>query len=367
MNSALSAPTSYGVNAFGGGRGRQRFQAMAALAKQAEAAGCSAVWTSELYSRSATVPMAVLAQATERVAIGSNIAYGVGRSPLVWAAEARDLDELSDGRLILGLGNGTPTMMANWHGVSGQSPAARMADLITVMRKLWHLHEGPVDHDGPFYTVHVTAGTDMAAPVRARLPIWIAGVNPVMIRTAGRHADGLIGHPMFTNDYVEQVVRPELAAGADTTDRSPDEITVMGIRMCSVDEDEELARRRAAYAIGQYAASRVYDRLFAVHGWSDAQLAIRAAARDRDADAVIAAVPDEAIDAIAVACTPRDFPDRLRSASTGFDHVDATVPPWGLTDEQTLEGTHRIVAGIESLLNSANPSESLNRRTEFVS
>lgn len=358
---------TYGINAFGSGRGPKRFDAMTALAKRAEAAGCTAVWTSELYSRSATVPMAVLAQATERVAIGSNIAYGVGRSPLMWAAEARDLDELSGGRLILGLGNGTPAMMTNWHGVDGSSPAERMTELIAVLRKLWHLHEGAVDHDGDFYTVHVSPGVDMAPPLRPRLPIWIAGINKLMIRTAGVSADGLIGHPMFTRKYVDEVVRPQLEAGAAAAGRSTDDIAVMGIKVCSVDVDEEVARRRAAFAIGQYAASRVYDRLFAVHGWSETQADIRAAVRARDTAAVIAAVPDAVIDAIAVASTPRDFPDRLRAASVGFDHVDATAPPWGVTDEETLAATEFIVDGIRDLLSPRSTSEPINRETESVS
>jgi alkanesulfonate monooxygenase SsuD/methylene tetrahydromethanopterin reductase-like flavin-dependent oxidoreductase (luciferase family) len=297
--------------------------------------------------------MAVLAATTHRVLIGSNIAYGVGRSPLMWAAEARDLDELSGGRLILGLGNGTATMMQNWHGTSGQAPAARMAELITVLRKLWRLHEGPVHHDGRFYTVHVVPGTDMSPPLRGHLPIWIAGVNPLMLRTAGRVADGIIGHPMFTADYVEQVVRPEIATGASQAGRAADQIAVTGIRMCAIDDDEEAARRRAAFAIGQYAASRVYDRLFALHGWSGDQLKIREAARERDSAALIAAVPDAAIDAIAVACTPQEFPARLHAASQGFDHVDATAPPWGLSDEQTLAATHQILAGIRILLSTS--------------
>jgi probable F420-dependent oxidoreductase len=363
MTAGPVAHTSYGINAVGSGRGRQRFDTMTELAREAEAAGCAAVWTSELYSRSATVPMTVLAATTSRVLIGSNIAYGVGRSPLMWAAEARDLDELSGGRLILGLGNGTPTMMKNWHGVAGEAPATRMAELITVLRKLWRLHEGPVHHDGRFYTVHMAPGIEMSPPLRARLPIWIAGVNPAMIRTAGRLADGLIGHPMFTTDYVEQVVRPELATAADQVGRRVDEIAVMGIRICAIDDDEDAARRRAAYAIGQYAASRVYDRLFALHGWSAAQQKIRQAARDHDADALIKAVPDATVDAIAVACTPRDFPTRLLAASQGFDHVDATTPPWGLSDAQTLHGTKQILAGLRDLLaRSAAPS--VNRKTE---
>jgi probable F420-dependent oxidoreductase len=363
------APTSYGINAFGCGSGRQRFDTITELGREAEAAGCAAVWTSELYSRSATIPMAVLAATTRRVHIGSNIAYGVGRTPLMWAAEARDLDELSDGRLILGLGNGTATMMQDWHGISGEAPAARMAELVTVLRKLWRLHEGPVHHDGRFYTVHVAPGTEMTPPQRAHLPIWIAGVNPAMLRTAGRVADGLIGHPMFTTEYVEQVVRPEIIAGAAKAERSPDSIAITGIRMCSIDDDEEAARRRAAFAIGQYAASRIYDRLFALHGWSAAQDKIREAARQRDAAALIAAVPEAAIDAIAVACTPDDFPARLGAASQVFDHVDATAPPWGMSDEQTLATTRQILAGIRVLLgrSSAPILNGNGKRAECVS
>jgi alkanesulfonate monooxygenase SsuD/methylene tetrahydromethanopterin reductase-like flavin-dependent oxidoreductase (luciferase family) len=360
--------TSYGINAFGCGKGRQRFDTVTELGLEAEAAGCAAVWSSELYSRSATIPMAVLAATTHRVLIGSNIAYGVGRSPLMWAAEARDLDELSGGRLILGLGNGTATMMRNWHGTSGEAPAARMAELITVLRKLWRLHEGPVHHDGRFYTVHVVPGADMCPPLRGHLPIWIAGVNPMMLRTAGRVADGLIGHPMFTADYVEQVVRPEIAAGAAQADRAAERIAVTGIRICAIDDDEESARRRAAFAIGQYAASRVYDRLFALHGWSGAQARIRAAARGRDTAGLVAAVPDAAIDAIAIACTPQNFPARLRAASQGFDHVDATAPPWGLSDEQTLAATREILAGIRVLLSGSSTSilNGSGKRAEVV-
>ncbi|MBB3605986.1 putative F420-dependent oxidoreductase [Mycolicibacterium sp. BK556] len=342
--------TTYGINGFGIGAGPARFASIAEVARAADDAGCSAVWTSELYSRSATVPMAVIAGATTRASVGSNIAYGVGRTPLVWAAEARDLDELSGGRLILGLGNGTPAMMERWHGVSGEAPAARMRELVTVLRKLWRLDQGPVSHEGRFYRVDVAPTADMAPPLRERLPIYLAGVNPMMVQVVGAVADGLIGHPMFTSDYLEAVARPALARGASTTGRSVDDIAVTGIKMCVIDDDEQTARRRVAFAIGQYAASRVYDRLFELHGWSAAQQRIRQAARDRDTEALIAAVPDDAIDAIAVACTPGQFGDRLRAASRGFDHLALTPAPWGLSDEETRATTMRIIAELRTLL-----------------
>ncbi|MBY8857334.1 LLM class flavin-dependent oxidoreductase [Nocardia sp. CA2R105] len=338
--------TTFGVNAFGVGRGPGRFETMAELAREAEEVGCAAVWTSELYSRSATVPMAALAAGTSTIGIGTNIAYGVGRSPLMWAAEARDLDELSNGRIILGLGNGTPTMMESWHGVPGEAPAARMAELLTVLKALWRLHEGPVHHDGRFYHVHISPTSDVPEPIRPEIPLWIAGVNKLMLRTAGELADGIVGHPMFTADYVRGPVADEIAVGAAVSGRDPGEVTVMGIRMCAIDEDVDLARRQAAYAIGQYAASRVYDRLFELHGWSAEQQKIRQAARDRDHEALIDAVTDDIVDTIAIVCRPAEFPAALARIPAGFDHLDLVPPPWGLSDHQTRAVNAEILAGL---------------------
>lgn len=348
--------TTFGVNAFGVGRGPGRFESMVRFARAAEEAGCAAVWTSELYSRSATVPMASLAAGTDTIRIGSNIAYGVGRSPLMWAAEARDLDELSGGRLILGLGNGTSTMMEAWHGVTGEAPAARMAELLTVLKALWRLYEGPVHHDGRFYRVHITPTADVPGPVRPEIPVWIAGVNKLMLRTAGEHADGLIGHPMFTTEYVRGPVAEEIALGAARAGRDPGAVTIMGIRMCAIDENIETARRQAAFAIGQYAASRVYDRLFELHGWSAQQRVIRQAARDRDTGALVRAVTDEMIDTIAIACRPGELPAALAGLPAGFDHLALTAPPWGLSDEQNHRTHVEILSGLREHLSAAAPA-----------
>ncbi|MCW2809773.1 MAG: flavin-dependent oxidoreductase, F420-dependent methylene-tetrahydromethanopterin reductase [Friedmanniella sp.] len=335
--------TAYGVTLLSGGAGPRRFTRGAEMATAAEAAGFDSIWTSELYNRSATVPMAVYSLATERVRVGSNIAYGVGRSPLMWAAEARDLDDLSGGRLTLGLGNGTATMMRDWHGVSGEAPAVRMEELVEVLRKLWKLHEGPVEHDGRFYHLDLKPTAGSSPPLQERLPIWIAGINPLMMRVVGRVADGLVGHPMFTAKYVHEVVEPELTASAESSGRSRGDITRMGILMCAVGEDEQVARDQIAFSIGQYAASRVYDRLFALHGWSAAQDEIRAAARAGDTAALIAAVPDEAIDAIAVACRPEELGRRVAEHARDYDHLALTAPAWGLTPDQLESATVQII------------------------
>jgi alkanesulfonate monooxygenase SsuD/methylene tetrahydromethanopterin reductase-like flavin-dependent oxidoreductase (luciferase family) len=340
----------YGLTVFPAGHGPERFRRAADLAAQADAAGFEAVWTGELYSRSATIPMAAMAMATTQVQVGSCIAYGVGRSPLIWAAEARDLDDLSGGRIILGLGNGTAAMMENWHGVSGQAPAARLEELVTVLRQLWRLDTGPVHHDGRFYRVHVVPTDDIPPPYRPHLPIWTAGVNTGMIRAAARVADGLVGHPMFTAEYVAEVVRPELDAAAAHAGRDRDDVALTGILMCAVHEDEDTARRQLAYAIAQYAASRVYDRLFALHGWSKEQQLIREAARRRETGAMVAAVPDAAVDAIGVACRPGELAGRAARHASRYTHLNLVAPTWGLTSEQAEQSTRAIIAEMRDAL-----------------
>jgi probable F420-dependent oxidoreductase len=343
MADEIEESVMYGINIWGGGTGRERFERACAMVARAEDAGFDSVWTGELYNRSATVALATYALASRRVRIGSNIAYGVGRTPMIWAAEARDLDILSDGRLTLGLGNGTPGMMENWHGVSGEAPAVRMEELIDVLRQLWRLHEAPVHHEGRFYKVHLTTTSDTPAPIQEHLPIWVAGIGPRMVLAAGKKADGLVGHPMFTGRYVNEVVRPQLARGAELEGRDPSEVSVMGILMCSVTDDEEEGRRQLAYAVAQYAASKVYDALFELHGWGADQLRIREAAQRRDVDAMVAAVPDAAIDAIGVVCRPGELADRVAAHAKDYDHLALTGMPWGVTLEQAEEDTYRII------------------------
>jgi alkanesulfonate monooxygenase SsuD/methylene tetrahydromethanopterin reductase-like flavin-dependent oxidoreductase (luciferase family) len=347
---------TYGLSIISRGSGPERFARAAELARAADDAGFDAVWASELYDRSATILMAHLAAVTTRTRIGSSIAYGVGRTPLMWAAEARDLDELSGGRLALGIGNGTSRMMSEWHGVDGSSPAVRMEEFVTVMRKLWRLHEGPVVHDGRFYHVDVAPPAATLPPFREHLPIYTAGVNPRMIESAGRVADGLVGHPMFTAKYVDEVARPNLEKGAAKTERDADALEIVGILMCAVDDDEELARRRLAFSIAQYAASRVYDRLFEMHGWGAQQLVIRDAARARDVEAQIAAVPDEAIDAIGVACRPGDLAERVARHAAEYHHLDLTGPAWGLEPAEQERAAMAIVDGMRDALGSTAPA-----------
>ena len=142
-------------------------RAMGALAAAADEAGLAAAWAPELYDRSATISVAEMCNRTERCTVGTAIAYGVGRSPLTLAAEARDLDEISDGRFVLGLGNGTRRMISDWHGQDPEAPAVRVEELVPLLRRIWNLSEGPVDHEGRFYRLRIKPTGEVAPPARA--------------------------------------------------------------------------------------------------------------------------------------------------------------------------------------------------------
>jgi probable F420-dependent oxidoreductase len=296
-------------------------------AATAERVGFESLWVAEYYDRSATVPLAVLARQTSRLTLGSGIAYAFGRQPLVLAAEARDIDSLSAGRLILGLGTGTLTMMRDWHGLEGNHPAPRIEELVPLLRRLWQLHASPVEHDGRFYRTVVSPTNDVRLPEREMIPTYIAGVNERMLSAAGRVADGLVGHPLFSPEYVAEVVRPALAKGAEDVGRASP-VPIAGYVICAIDNDNPAhARRLAAGQIALYAVTRTYAPMLERSGFGEETANVRAAWDRSDRAAMIEAVSDRMIDALALAGTESDVRARYAQRWEGVYERVLFYPP----------------------------------------
>ena len=311
---------------------------VAEAARIAEAAGFDSVWATEFYAHSATVGLAAMAHATRSIELGSAIAYAFGRTPLVLAAEARDLDELCEGRLILGLGTGTKRMQREWHGLDGEHPAGRMEELIPLLRRVLRLHEGPIDHEGRFYRLKVQPTAPVGPPRRADLPIYMAGVNPRMIEAAGRVADGLVGHPLFTPEYVREVVRPALARGAERAGRE-EPVPIAGYLTCSVDEDRERARQEARAIVAFNSTVKTYEVVHRLHGFEPQVEAIRSAWRSGDFAGMAAAVSDGMLDTIALAGTPEEVRRRFEQRWAGLYERTLFWPP----AFRGLEGVRAVV------------------------
>jgi probable F420-dependent oxidoreductase len=317
---------------------------MVATATAADAAGFDAVWTPELYNRSATVTLAALAVATDRCALGSGIMYGVGRSPLMLAAEARDLDELSRGRFVLGLGNGTRRMISDWHGLDGDGPASRMEELVGLVRALWNLSEAPVDHDGRFYRCKIRALDALSEPAPRAIPIYTGGVNPRMMESAGRVADGLLGHTLFSPRYIEEVARPAIVRGADKAGRDPGAIGFTAVVLTSISDDEAQARADAAAMIAFYGSVKTYGKIFEVSGFGAEAQQIREAFGRGDVDAMTAAVTEAMIDEFAVAGTADAVTARLARYEALADEVVLFPPSFRVPQERVEANLRAIIA-----------------------
>jgi probable F420-dependent oxidoreductase len=308
----------------------------------AERHGLRSVWTTEFYNRSALVSLTAMAAATERIGLGSGIAWAFGRSPLMLATEARTLDEYSGGRLSLGLGTGVPRRMADWHDISDGRPAERVEELVPLLRRIWRMTEQPVEHDGRFYRCHVSAEAPMEPLARGMIPVLVAASLPRMLRAVGAVADGLAGHPLFTRRYVDEVVRPALAEGAKGAGRDVD-VPIAGMVFASVADDSAKARADAATQVAFYAAIPENDAMLAFNGFSAETAVIREAFARRDVPAMRAAVSERMLDETAVFGDESEARERYRERFDGLYEQPLLYSPSALSPPNYLpENVHAL-------------------------
>ncbi len=206
----MTAPARLGLTLPGSVRPREAIRLSAA----AEAAGCDSVWVLDV-RREPYLLAAAAVQATERVEVGTNVAVAFARSPTVTATAAWDLALWSGGRFVLGLGSQVGPTLAARFGVSADRPGPRMRDYVRAVRGCFGaFRSGRGRYEGDFYTIRRPAFQPSGDDLAADPPVYVAAVNPYMAGIAGEVGDGLAAHPFSTPEYLREVVRPALAAGA---------------------------------------------------------------------------------------------------------------------------------------------------------
>jgi probable F420-dependent oxidoreductase len=305
-----------------------------AAAQKAERHGFHSVWTLEFFHQHGLVRLGAVGAATERVQVGTAIAYAFMRTPMLAASAAMDVDEITGGRVILGLGSGTRSMNVNWYSMPfDDPPAPRMREAIELIRAAIGAQKGGgLAYDGDYYRIKIPQFVRPGAP-RERIPIYLAGVNKHMIRTAAKTADGLIGHPIYTRKYIREKVLPVLEG-------SPCELAPYVIT--SISEDRDQARREARAQIAFYYTTRLYHTVLDVHGWRPIGETIADAFRKMDFKAMEAAVTDEMVDAIAVAGTADEVRDRISQWDGLSDHLLLYSPSIGMSAGRVQENLDAI-------------------------
>ena len=197
----------------------RRVELPLALVQEADRLGVYAVWTAEAYGSDAVSPLAWLGAQTERIKLGTAIMQMPGRTPANAAMTAMTLNQLSDGRFLMGLGLSGPQVVEGWHGVSYKRPLTRTREYVQIVRQIFR-REDRLHYDGAIYQIPYQGAdaTGLGKPLKSTLeaqpdiPIYLAAIGPQNVTLAAEIADGWL--PIFFSpDKYDAIYKEQVEAG----------------------------------------------------------------------------------------------------------------------------------------------------------
>jgi len=331
-------------------------------ARRAEDAGFQSVWSYEVYRNPFTL-LSVAAAATERATLGTGLAAAFSRSPFEAANAAADIDDMSGGRMLFGLGTGVPEFLRAFHSTDAERPLGRMSEYIDVLRLSWeYLATGRADRlDGQHYRFkapRINPWGERELP-RQRIPIGLAAMGPKLIELCGRKGDAWLGY-FTTQKYVDEFVREHLEIGAKKVGRDVSEIEICAEVVCSVSTDRELAMSRARKQVGFYATHSAGAQVAAMHGLEDAVNDLRQGFM-HEGIAAFERTDDRLVDLLSITGTPEEARQKLAQYEGFIDHLvlhTPYVPP--IEAEESEDGFANILDTFGDLARASAPAESLS-------
>lgn len=274
-------------------------------AQLAEAVGYDGIWSAET-SHDPFLPLALAAQATDRIELGTGIAVAFARNPMTLATVANDLHTLSKGRFMLGLGSQIKPHIEKRFSMPWSHPAARMRELILAIRAIWASWAGGprLAFRGEFYRhTLMTPMFDPGPNPFGNPSIFLAGVGQRMTEVAGEVADGLLVHGFTTERYLREVSVPALERGLATSGRKRGDVQVSYPGMVVTGSDEagfEKATRAVKTQLAFYGSTPAYRPVLALHGWEDLQTELNTLSKRGAWEEMAGLIDDEMLNAFAI-------------------------------------------------------------------
>ncbi len=313
------------------------------MAKMVEDAGFESCWAAET-TNTAFIQASTAIHHTSKIGVGTAIALAFPRSPTIAAMTAWDLDELSGGRFVLGLGSQVKRVNENRFSVKFEHPAPKLKEYAEAIRTVWAANRGEdVTYEGRFYTITMPTFHGQAQPHRRDVPIYFASVGKLMSRICGEVADGLLGHPLASPLYLAEVVKPAIAEGAERVGRKPSECNLTASPLISISDDIDLARRELKLQIAFYSTTRTYTGILELHGKADIVPDLRSAFEAKDKDRMIELIDDELCDAIGIAGPQNEVKDRLEPWQGIADRLMVAGPWYGPSPGRMMENYQALV------------------------
>jgi probable F420-dependent oxidoreductase len=291
-------------------------------------------------------PLLLAASATSRVTLETRVAIAFPRSPMVVANAAMDLHNFSGGRFRLGLGTQVKGHNERRFSVKWESPGPRLREYVQSLHAIWdNWQEGKkLDFHGRFYNFSLmTPVFNPGASPFGKPAVFISAINPYNCRVAGEVCDGLALHPIITPKYFTQVIKPNIAKGADQKGRNPEDVTVnssgfviTGPNERTIESEKEVVRRRLAF----YFSTRTYFPVLEAHGLLDVGQRLHGFSLKGRWEEIAGLVNDEMLETFAVTGPYNEIAGRIKERFAGL--IDEIVySPRGVSpgDESQIKRT----------------------------
>lgn len=304
-------------------------------AAELEQAGYSGVWTAET-AHDPFLPLAVAADRTESIELGTSIAVAFARNPMLLANIGWDLQALSQGRFVLGLGSQIKPHITKRFSMEWSRPAARMREMIQAIRAIWDTWENgtPLQFRGefykhtlmtPFFTPDAEDLGDFGVP-----KIFLAGVGELMTEVAGEVCDGFFCHGFTTEKYLREVTIPALEAGRATAGKTMEGFEIVGpsfVVTGTTDEQMEQAATATRQQIAFYGSTPAYRKVLDIHGWGGLQDELNALSKRGEWEQMGTLIDDEILNTFAVVGSPETIaPELGRRYGDVIDRVSFYAP-----------------------------------------
>jgi probable F420-dependent oxidoreductase len=307
-------------------------RAVPELSREIEALGYDGVYTFE-GPHDPFFPLALAAEHTERIDLATAIAVGFARSPMTLAHIGWDLQAMSAGRAILGLGSQVKPHIERRFSMPWSQPAERMREMAQAIRAIWAAWQDgtPLRFEGEIYRhTLMTPFFDPGPNPYGTARLFLAGVGPAMTEVAGELADGFLVHPFSSATFLREETLPSLERGLATSGRARADIEISWpVMVVTGTTEEEMAAAAATTRaqLGFYGSTPAYKVVLDAHGWGDAQPELNRMSKEGRWADMAALVDDTMLDTFAVVAEPdRIAPTMLERYGDLVDRIAFNAP-----------------------------------------
>jgi alkanesulfonate monooxygenase SsuD/methylene tetrahydromethanopterin reductase-like flavin-dependent oxidoreductase (luciferase family) len=281
------------------------------FARLADRWGFHSIWLPEITWSDAFSLATAAAMSTKRVKIATGVVGIFGRSPALMAMSIAGLDELSNGRAILGLGTQARPYVELWHSVKFEKPLLRMKEYVTALRKILLNPFNLTYFKGEIFDIEGFVLT--AKPKNPHIPIFVAAIGPRMQRVAGEVGDGVLGY-LYSLRYLKEHLIPNLREGAEKAGRDVKEIEIaVGLPALISDSDDRFEMIKPLVAVFTVAtgSSPSYQTILNELGYADNVKKVKQKMREGDVKGAVKYIPDEMAREVTLCGTKREVNDRI--------------------------------------------------------